>query len=201
MRVITPATDEPVSLALARKQCKVDATGSPPAHEDDDLIQLFVSAAREWCEVYLGRIVAPTTVEITLDEFPSDEITLESGPVLGVVGITYLDEDSVSQTVDPLTYTLDTADPVAVIRLNTDEEWPTSDASANNIRVQYLVGYSIPGDSPQDAPLPQSIRAAILLVTAHLYRNRESTADKVLQEIPMGARFLLSPFMLRKRFA
>ena len=200
MKIITPATTEPITLALARKQCKVDPEGSPPVHEDDELIELFTATAREWCESYLGTLIAPTLVEISGDEF-ADEITLESGPVLSVESITYYDEDSVQQTVDPGDYELDTTEQIAVIRLVGDATWPTTDATNDNIRVRYTIGYSVAGESPQVAPLPKSIKTAILLLTSHLYKNRDSTVEQALAEMPMGVRFFLGPLMLRRRFA
>jgi uncharacterized phiE125 gp8 family phage protein len=201
MKIIIPATDEPITLEMARKQCKVDGEGSPPVHEDDDIINIFISASREWCEAYLGRRIAPTTVEIVFDEFPDDEITLESGPVLGVTGVYYLDEDGVEQTLDPATYRLDTSDAIAVLRLNTDQEWPATDDTTDAVRVQYTIGYSAAADSPQDAPLPKSIQVAMLLLIAHLYKNRENTVAQALTTIPFGVTTFLSPLKLRKGFA
>ena len=200
MKIIIPATVEPITLAMARKQCKVDAEGSPPAHEDDDLIALYLSASREWCEAYLGRIVAPTLVEIALSAFPT-RITLEQGPVLGVQSITYVNELGVDMVVDPGIYVLDTEGQIALIRLQPDEAWPNAKALPNSIRVRYVLGYSLPGDSPQDAPLPKGIQIAILLLLAHLYIHREATIDANLATVPMGVTAFLSPLKLRSGFA
>ncbi len=216
MKIITPAVAEPVTLALARKQCRVDPTGSPPAHVDDDLIQLYISTAREWAESELGRTVAPSLVESTYDEFPADTtmknsagtavtragtLTLESGPVLSVTSITYLDPDNIEQTVDPTLYTLDTTKEIAVVRLVSGESWPDTSSEPNAVTVQYMVGYSFDADSPQDQPMPRRIKVAILLVTAHLYARREESTAVALTQIPMGACELLSPLILRRRFA
>jgi len=201
MKIIAPATAEPISLELARRQCRVDAEGSPPVHIDDDLIMMYVSAAREWCEMYLGTNIAPATAEIRLSAFPTAEITLESGPVLGVLQITYLDVDSAEQLVPDTVYELDSTGQVAVIRLRADQSWPDTDASNNNVSIQYSIGYSLPGTSPQDAPLPKSIQIAILLLTSHLYKHRDSTTEVALAEIPMGVKFFLFPFRLKLGFA
>lgn len=201
MKIIVPATVEPITLAMARKQCKVDAEGSPPAHEDDDLLALFTTAAREWCEAYLGMTVAPAVVEIVRDAFPAGTLALESGPVLGVASVEYLDSTGALQTLSPLTYTLDTTKQVAVIRLVDGQAWPDAKVVSNAVAVRYVVGYSLPGDSPQDAPLPASVRVAMLLLIGHLYKNREDTIDANLANIPMGARALLSPIKLRRGFA
>lgn len=201
MKIINPAIAEPVSLELARKQCRVDAEGSPPTHVDDDLIKLYLSAAREWCEAYLGMIVAPTTAQISIDAFPAGTIALETGPVLSVVAVLYRDADGAEQTFDDTAYELDTSEQVPAVRLLPDKTWPTTDGSADNVRVQFSVGYSPVGDSPQTAPLPGGIRTAILLITAHLYRQRENTVEKNLAEIPLGAKFFLNPIKLRRGFA
>ena len=220
MKIITPAIAEPISLETARKQCRVDAEGSPPAHEDDELIAIFLTAAREWAEDELGMTLAPAIVESSFDAFPSQvtstnsagqtittpgALVLESGPVLGIESIKYLDTDGFEATVDWTTYYLDTNDQVPVVRLffgdPDDDPWPTSNGAANNVKVRYSVGYSLPGDSPQDAALPARVKAAILLVLGHLYQNRSNTVEKNLSEIPLGAAALLSPLKLRKGFA
>jgi len=204
VKIITPATTEPVSLVTARLQCKVDAEGSPPTHVDDPLLELFTTAAREWVEAYLGAIVAPTTVQTELDDFPSDDgdLTLESGPVLDVQSITYTDDNGDPQTVDEATYTLDTRTEPAVLRLLDGESWPTDVGTVNaGIKVNYVVGYSGDADSPMIAPLPKSIKVAILLILAHLYRNRENSTVVSLQTIPFGATALLGPLKRKMGFA
>ncbi len=209
MKIITPATVEPITLAQARKQCKVDPEGSPPVHEDDELISIFLTAAREWCESYLGSRIAPTLVEIAFDAFPSDVVStttvagtlaLQSSPVLAINGITYLDADGFEQTLDPIAYTLDTTTQVAVARLNVDETWPATQAVANAVTVRYTIGYSLSGDSPQAAPLPSSIKVAILLILGHLYEHREDVSAIQLYEVPLGAKALLSPLKVRQGF-
>lgn len=214
MKIITPAFVEPITLAQARKQCKVDAEGSPPAHEDDELISIFLTAAREWCEAYLGSTVAPTLVEIAFNAFPADQapssatstvvagtLALQSGPVLVVNAIAYLDADGAEQTLDVATYTLDTTQQIAVVRLNVDETWPETQTVANAVTVRYTIGYSLAGDSPQIAPLGSSIKVAILLILGHLYKNRENSVEHNLSTIPMGATAFLSPIKLRRGFA
>jgi len=196
MKIITPAIGEPITLAMARKQCRVDAEGSPPAHEDDDLIEVFIAAAREWCEAYTGRIFSPTVVEVAFASFPAGAMTLQSGPVLAVESIAYTDADGNAATVDPLTYGID--DDATAIVLNDGELWPSA---IGTVTVRYTVGYSLDDDSPLLAPLPKSIKTAMLLIIGHLYRNREASVERALTTIPMGVTFFLGPFKLRKGFA
>lgn len=207
MNVISYAIAEPITLAQARKQCRVDPTGSPPTHVDDDLIEIFMGAAREWAETELGRIIAPTLVQSSANAFPAsigstqDTLTLETAPVLGITSIVYDDEDEVEQTLDASLYTLDQTAQIPVVRLVSGESWPATAAIANAVRVTYTVGYSAVGDSPQSYPLPYRIKASILLVIGHLYKNRENTIAQNLQTIPMGAASFLAGISLRRGFA
>lgn len=215
MKIIMDATTEPIDIETARKQCKVDADISDGeggfTSEDDDLIMMYLGAAREWCEAHLGTKIAATTVETTLDTFPASTtannvatggpITLESSPVISLLAITYLDADSLDAVVDSSVYYLDTTPAIPVVRCHPGQVWPTSDGSVENIRVDYVVGYSDPSQSPTPAALPKSIKVAILLLTAHLYDHRSSTVEKALSEMPMGVCYFLGPYKVRRAFA
>lgn len=198
--IVEPAA-EPVSLEMARKQCKVDAEGSPPTHEDDDLIQAFTTAAREWCEAYTGRTIAKKTLELALDEFPEADILIESGPVAGIESITYIDEDGAEQTVDSASYTLDQYQEQTWVIPAIEFTWPATLATVNAVKVRFAAGYTTDTDSPNDLPLPKSIQIAILLLLGHLYENRSNTTDQALTAIPFGVTAFLSPLKLRKGFA
>ena len=194
-------TYEPVSLEEARLQCKIDAFGSPPSHPDDLLLELFISAAREWAEQYTGLALGGRTLEMALTTFP-DEIVFPYGPVLGVAYITYLDTDGAEKVVPAADYELDRfSNPTRVV-LAKDAEWPDDVGDYNNgIRVFYAVGYSAPGESPQDKPMPRAIKVALLLTTAHLYKNRENSTTANMMTIPMGATCFLDTVRIRKGFA
>ena len=148
MKVIAAPTVEPITLAQARKQCKVDAEGTPPVHEDDDLLMMFAGAAREWCEHFTGIAIAPTGVQIDLPSFGAS-IRLQSGPVIAVTSITYLDSEFVRQTVDPAIYFVDSDGPISTIRLKRGQSWPQAASERGSIRVQYTIGFGAAPEVPQ----------------------------------------------------
>ncbi len=194
MKIITPATTEPISMTLARLQCRVDADGSPPSHPDDPLIEVYLSTAREWVEDFMGAIVAPTTVQDERDAFPAagEKLALEGGPVLEVLSVTYTDDVGDPQTVSSAIYTLDTRVTPAVLTLVDGQSWPTDVGKVTaGIKVNYVVGYSSDDDSPLIKPLPAKIKTAILLVLTHFYENRSESTAMQLATIPMGAKSLL----------
>lgn len=193
---------EQISLEEARRQCKLDAEGSPPTHEDDPLLEGIIPAAREMAEEYNGRVFAPATYEVIYDSFPSAELYLPKPPVIEILSVTYLIDDGsggvAEATMDPLDYTLDISDDEPAFLLPAyGTEWPTPLERANAVRVRYRAGYSLPGDSPQTNPLPKVYRAAMLLQIGHLYKNREAYTEREAYELGAGVRTMLDIKRLR----
>lgn len=200
MNIITSPV-EPVSLALARLQCKLDADGDPPSHPDDQLLQIYIGDAREYAETMLGHRVARVVVETALAAFPSGEVELEGAPLFAVDSVKYLDQDGDLQTLDAGTYVVDASATPALLRLAPSHSWPATSISAAAVTIRYTLGYSAVGDDDQTKPLPNSIVAAMLLVIAHRYRNREDSTVEAMQSIPLGAAAQLYPIKTRLGFA
>jgi uncharacterized phiE125 gp8 family phage protein len=197
-RVVVPPTVEPLTLDEARQHLRIDALGSPGEHPDDAWLMDTIPTAREWCERYLGRSIAPQTLEYYAAAFPSGGLVLPAGPVAGIESVTYVDSDGVTQTLDPSLYVVDMLYEPAALYTFAGAAWPTTQSATNVVRVRYTAGYDLPGDSPGDRPLPSSIKSAIKLVLGSLYRDREdSTAGNVpMQNIPLGVFSLLYPYRL-----
>ena len=66
-KVITDVGTEPVSLAEARLQCKVDADDTS---HDTYLQNVLIPGAREYAEHYARCAFAERALEGVLDEFP-----------------------------------------------------------------------------------------------------------------------------------
>lgn len=72
-------------------------------------------------------------------------------------------------------------------------------------RVVLPEGTDLPGEEDEGYDetamlVNPAIQAAILLITSHLYENRESVVDSKLVELPMGVRFLLAPWRVWRTF-
>lgn len=188
VRVVDDVAAEPVSLDLARLQLKIvaDSDGSP---FDPWLEQIGIPAAREWCEGYSGLSIGTKTLELSSSGFPAGGIKLLYGPVLGVLGATYIDTDGVENEMtesdfeyDPFTETVNPAYGLA---------WPAARDSTNSVRIQYMVGYD------EHNPMPYRLLAAILLVLGHLDANREDSSPAQIYSIPNGARAFLDQVRTR----
>lgn len=232
-------TEEPITLADAQKHCRVDVyeTGSPPETVSDDdtwLTEIGIPAAREYCEVELGRALAPRDVLLVTSAFPSVTVdssagaalSLPFGPVQSITSVKYLDQAAadaaydeayqdaydtefgnsgdeaaadaagiaagdiaaaaaLEQTLASTAYELDAVSVPARLILTDGSSWPSSSPTRpDSVRVSYVTGYSIPGESPQVYALPRLARAAMLVMLAYLYEHRgdESMTPPALVE-------------------
>ncbi len=214
LQVISEPVNEPITLDQARLHMRLDSYGSPPEHADDQWILDNISTAREWCEFYSGRSLAPQIYQLTLNSFPhawhqsywADEIKLPMGPIAGVDSIIYTDVTGIDITVDTSEYTVDVSSDVGYIYPLINTCWPMAIGRHNAVRINYNAGYTTDLDSPNDMPLPKRFRSAMLLVLGYLYENRENAqaggdGGTLLHDIPLGAAQLMDGMRLRMGFA
>jgi hypothetical protein len=85
---------EPVSLAEAKAQCRVDGT------DEDAYLASLISTAREYVENVLGMSLVSQVWEARYDTFPLWEIVLPRPPMQAeTVTVTYRDEGGSMQTI------------------------------------------------------------------------------------------------------
>lgn len=179
-KIITPAAVTPVSLTDAKKHLKVSGTA------EDDLITLYLEAATQMAESYLGIRLINTVVEEVYEEFT--DIAFLRFPAQSITSIKYDADDNTEKTVSTSVYTLNTYTEPQIILKNVDQEWPTDLAdNKNRIRVRYTSGF---GSAPSD--VPANIRAAILIILGDLHENRE---DRV-SALPKASHRLLEPWRI-----
>lgn len=165
LTLITAPALEPVTLADARAQCRVDAADT----SEDALIALYIKAARAAAEHILGRVLITQTWEQTLDAFPAGEIRLGKAQALSIVSVKYLDATGALQTLAPAAYYLDAATPPGWLLPAEGYSWPATDDVVNAVRIQFTAGYGPAADS-----VPSNITAWILLTAATMYAQREA---------------------------
>lgn len=196
-KVIVEPIAEPLTLDECRLHLRVDPIDGD-THPDDDLILALLTAARQHCENYLGMSLVTKTLELALDEFPTDTeddaIELPFGPVNEIVSVTVGDDSDA--LMDPADYVLD--DFSVPNRLLPATSWPTVTAAPNNIRVIYVAGHD--GAVSSDGPtIPRTCMQAIKLLLADWYKNREDTGGGT--RIPNGVQTLLDLHKVRTGFA
>lgn len=192
IELVTDATVEPVTLEEAWRQCSLDAEGSPGSTPHDAFLEALISASRAAAEEFTGRTFAAKRWRLTLDEFPAGAIELRHPPLDSVVSVEYVDGSGDLQTMNAADYALDKSQ--VMPWLIPVSSWPSTARVANAVRVTFDAGYA-------NGAIPPQARAAILLMVAHLFANREAASDKALTEVPFGVDFLLRPLRVRMGMA
>ena len=131
-RIVQPAA-LPLDIAAARSQVRQDVS------IDDADLDAYMRAARRFAETACNRTLIATRYRMSLDEFPDDVLSLEFGPVLKVVSITYIDTAGTWQTVDSSLYVVDLGT-VTRIALAESQSWPTADSRIGAVRITYDAG-------------------------------------------------------------
>lgn len=185
IRLITPPTVEPVTLARAKEHLRVDHS------TDDDLIQAMIEGARQFAEKFTARAFITQTWELVIDEFPVNEILLPLPPLQSIESIKYDDAAGVEQTLAASEYSVDDAsEPGWVLPVGS---WPTVFDGINSVRIRFVAGYDPGTDSPIDlaANVPASLKSGILLHVGSLYAQRESfVVGTTVVDIPSSVAIL-----------
>jgi uncharacterized phiE125 gp8 family phage protein len=180
LQLITPAAEEPVSLAEAKLHLRVESA------DDDALIGALISAARQAAETLTGRQFVTARWKLVLDSFPGPSlmgvpaglpfslpahaILLPKCPVQSVFAIRYLDMSGTTQTMPRADYTADTACEPARVTPVFGSAWPVSLPQIGAVTLVFAAGY---GDA---ASVPAGIKSWIKLRVGSLYAHREEVA-------------------------
>lgn len=182
MSVITilAATTLPVTLDEAKAHLRVD-------HDDEnDKIETELKASVEYVQTHTTLILAPTTLQCRLDDWPNcNEFTLPRGPVRDVTDFTYVDEDGIEQTVSTADYSWVLTDEGATITFGEDFDAPTLKSyRKGTVRVTFEAGFDDPaasgsGDDP-NFKLPYLLRVAILMQLELIHEGSSLSKDQVI---------------------
>jgi Phage gp6-like head-tail connector protein len=203
LAIITPPSEEPIALALAKLHLRVTTA------VDDLLITNLIASARSLAEKETRRAFVTRTYELRLNRFPyytpifalnpltyerqpagtDGQIWLPKPPLIAVNSLTYIDVNGATQTLDPSRYEVDSGGVLqGSLTPSFGNYFPQSRFQLNAIRINYDAGYGAASD------VPEALIQAMLLQVGHWYRNREATTDQDLKELILGAKALASPF-------
>ena len=181
MQLITPPAGEPISLAEAKLHLRVDFD------DDDSLIQVLISAARQAAETLTNRQLVTARWRMVLDSFPGPSlmgvpagqtftlpghaILLTKSPVTSVVEIRYLDMAGIWQVMPAAHYTVDSACEPARITPVFGQIWPIALPQIGAVSVIFDAGYG------NASAVPEGIKTWIKLRVGSLYVHREEVAS------------------------
>ena len=176
---------EPITLAEAKNHLKVDET------DDDTLISSLITSARMHVETELNRALITQGWSVFRDRWPqSGQLSLPLAPVQGVSAITLYSADGTSSAYALGNVEIDTISDPARLTLTTTASPPEPGRRTNGIEIAITAGYG-----PAAANVPEPIRQAILMLTAHWYENREPVAlGAQAADIPGTVTSILHPY-------
>jgi hypothetical protein len=201
VKIITPPATLAVSLADVKAYLVIDGTA------DDAMLTRFIQAAQDAAKRYLGRAIAPETLELQMDGFRpggddaiaalgpgwhetsvdwltggGDSVDLAYPPVQSVVGITCYSRTNAPIVVSPSIYRLDGDG--GRVYLNEGAAWPTDLRAHAAVEIRYIAGYAV---------VPVAIQQGIIQHVAAMYECRSAC------DAPKPSRAVMDGYRLAMR--
>lgn len=171
---IQPST-EPVTLAQAKFQCRVDFDDE----NNDAYITSLIKPARQAAEHRTNRALMTQTVQLVLPAFPCGDFALPVSPVQSITSIVYLDASGASQTLAGSVYALDnTGEGINYVRLKNGQHWPSTLDQFNAVTVTFVAGWASADE------VPATVKQWILMAIHTMYENRGSVGMTQVYELP-----------------
>jgi uncharacterized phiE125 gp8 family phage protein len=182
--LLTPPAVEPISLAEAKAYLRVEH------NDDDDTIAALIAGSRNHVEAKTRRALITQSWRLSLDGWPADgRIDVHPAPLRALSAARYYDEAGTTHVIDPQAFVPDLAGSALVFA---PCAVPAPGRAAAGIELDFAVGY---GDAASDVPEP--LRQAIRLLTAHWYENRGLTAvGQTAAVLPAMVAPLLAPYRM-----
>lgn len=190
---------EPITLASTKLALKITSSS------EDELLTIWIAAARQWFEDQTGRQIINASWEYALDCVPAwPRIELPRPPLIDVESVIYDDGNGNEVTVDPSTYNvlksgifdgspssgvLDPFCGCGAIESKSGSTWPATSGLGRSFRVRRTCGYGATADE-----VPGLVKGALYFLVGHFYRNRHEVTEKSLQTLPLGANELMLGF-------
>jgi uncharacterized phiE125 gp8 family phage protein len=176
---VTAPTSEPITVEEAKAQARITDTAS------DVLIDVYIAAAREAAEEYMGRGLLTQKWQLLLDGFANimplpmaSPLQNDSGatPSTAVV-VQYYDAAGAQQTLSTTYYDVDTVSRPGRVVLKPDQSWPTVQSGRRNgaVTITYYVGWT-------SADLvPERIKQGLRQYVAYLDLDRAGIEASAVQ--------------------
>jgi len=182
-KVITEPLIEPITVSDLKVFARIDTTA------EDTLLAGFITAARQACEMYLGRVLISQTIRMTMDYWPSKKIELPFPPLISITSVETIDESDVATTYSSDNYYVVTEAIPGELVVKQGVSVPSNTVrDVAGYRIEYVAGYGLTA-----AEVPSQIREALKLWATSIYENRSLTPEP-----PPEARTLLDLYRVIK---
>lgn len=164
LRVTVDPVEEPITLNELKAHLRIDGT------DEDQLLGIYLTAARQQCEHEARRAFVTQTLKLQLEAWPHDDrIALPRPPLQSVTSIVYTDVNGNTSAVSTSDYIVDTNGEPGHIYLAHGKTWPSTTLRPGpSIAITYIAGYGEP------ETVPATYKQAVQLLAGHYYENREA---------------------------
>ena len=170
--IVTPPTQEPITLDMVKSQSRITHT------LDDALLQGYIASARDYLQIVTRRQFLSATLQWMGLQQPQGLVTLDNPPLASVSEVATM-AGSVPTILDPTLYLpIITREPGQVALL-------TAIPMTTPIRVTYVAGWATP------EVMPPSLRQAMLLLVAHWIEHREASTMERMMCLPYAIESLV----------
>lgn len=168
----TTYADNTADSSLGAEAPSTNTTG-------DQLLNVLIKSARQYAEQLLGRYLITQTVDLYLDEFPTQAINMR--PLQSVTEITYVDTAGDTQTLSAADYIVDSTGSPARITPAYGVSWPSTRDQVNAVKVRFVAGYG------SASAVPQCVRNWMLMRIKQLYDQRDMiNVGNIVTEFPQA---------------
>jgi uncharacterized phiE125 gp8 family phage protein len=166
----TGPTLSAVTVAEAKDHLRITDNAS------DGTVALYIAAATEEAEQYMGRGLLTQTWKVLFDWFANEMPLPMAAPLQSVTSVKYYDETGTQQTLATTYYDTDTVTRPGQVVLKAGQNWPSVQAERRNGRVEiiYVVGWTS-ADS-----VPERIKQGIRQYVAYLDLDRDGLEPQAL---------------------
>lgn len=173
----------------AKKHLRIDAG----VNDENALLDALIRAAANYFERATNRLLITQTWKLTLDKFPGalagddwPAIRLPHSPVQSITSISYVDTAGATQTLAAAKYLAELTSLPPRIAPAYGDIWPSTRLQPGAINVTYVAGYGATYTS-----VPEDDKAALKMLLAHWYANREAVGA-AMSEQPLGLQAILA---------
>lgn len=177
VRTVAPTVD-PVSLAEAKTQCRVDSDA------EDDYIVSLIRMATNTVEGLLETALISQRWQVSYDLFPTWAIILPKMPMAasGDITVTYRIGDGTTRVLTSANddFQVDRVVMPGRIYPKWATSWPATRGDENSVVVSYPAGYG-----PDGSTVPPEAKHLIRVLVAHFYDTRQPTAPGSVATVPL----------------
>lgn len=187
--LVTAPAAPPVTLQEVKQHLRLVA-GAETYTTEDGILQIYLDAAIAYLDGYsgvLGRCLVTQTWRQDFDAWSR----CPRLPLLAaaISSVKYRKEDGTLSTVATADYSLKADDLGSYVRFADDYSFSADLAESQAILIEFTAGFGAATD------VPAALKAAILLLVAHWYVNRETVVTgTIATALPMAVDALITPY-------